>query len=247
MSDILENQIDKLLDQCFDWSEQNESIRWLFSQSTSAALKNKHLTFDKFIFIGKYEYQRFLDEIIDDDWLVNTNRQNTIEAQKQTENIFLRKAKAIEGLTDINHNQEVRTTSLALDHYPKTLEFLNNFALNVGAGKLERAMIVNLKPYSEIGSHIDGGLYYLFRDRYHLVLKSNGSLMQVHNEQSTWHEGEMWWFQNKLFHQAFNNSNENRIHIIFDVLPFNNIGMVSKIRRKIYEKYGVDKKIIENY
>ena len=32
-------------------------------------------------------------------------------------------------------------------------------------------------------------------------------------------EGELWWFDNKAVHDAFNPSAEGRIHVIFDVLP----------------------------
>lgn len=246
MSDILESQLDTLLNQCLDPAQSNEALRWLFSQATSAALKTRHVSFDKFIKMGNFDYTDILNEIVPEDWNDNTNRQNNTD-RVQTESITLRKAKNIDGITDLNYNQDVRTTKAGLDHYPKTLQFLNNFALKQGAGKLERAMIVNLKPRSEISLHFDSGLYYLFRDRYHFILKSNGSVMQVHDEQSTWNEGEVWWFQNKLMHQAYNNSDEDRIHIIFDVLPYNNIGMVTDVRRKTYGNFGVKQDIIENY
>jgi len=32
-------------------------------------------------------------------------------------------------------------------------------------------------------------------------------------------EGELWWFDNKQYHEACNESDEWRIHYIFDLLP----------------------------
>ena len=32
-------------------------------------------------------------------------------------------------------------------------------------------------------------------------------------------EGELWWFDNDQMHEAFNDGDEDRIHIIFDLLP----------------------------
>jgi hypothetical protein len=68
--------------------------------------------------------------------------------------------------------------------------------------------------------HIDYGDYYLKRDRYHLVLDSDGSEMTVAGETSIWKTGELWWFNNRVTHSATNLSKEKwRIHAIFDVLP----------------------------
>ncbi|WP_017314351.1 aspartyl/asparaginyl beta-hydroxylase domain-containing protein [Mastigocladopsis repens] len=68
--------------------------------------------------------------------------------------------------------------------------------------------------------YIDNGEYYKLRDRYHLVLQSqSGSWMKCGNKETLMHEGELWWFDNKQPHEAFNPSEEWRTHIIFDVLP----------------------------
>ena len=32
-------------------------------------------------------------------------------------------------------------------------------------------------------------------------------------------QGELWWFDNKKPHESFNRSDEERIHLIFDLLP----------------------------
>jgi aspartyl/asparaginyl beta-hydroxylase (cupin superfamily) len=67
---------------------------------------------------------------------------------------------------------------------------------------------------------VDGGDYYRIRDRYHLVLVSAiGSPMACGDEEAVMREGELWWFDNKKPHEAFNRSDEGRIHLIFDLDP----------------------------
>jgi hypothetical protein len=41
--------------------------------------------------------------------------------------------------------------------------------------------------------------------------------------------GELWWFNNNMQHEAFNESDDSRIHVIFDVLPRHLIGKVRTV------------------
>jgi outer membrane protein assembly factor BamB/orotate phosphoribosyltransferase len=86
--------------------------------------------------------------------------------------------------------------------------------------RLSRATIVRLKPNSQVFRHIDEGSYYFLRDRFHLVLCSaTGSVLMSGGEQVRMQEGELWWFDNKQFHESYNESDQWRIHYIFDLLP----------------------------
>ena len=85
---------------------------------------------------------------------------------------------------------------------------------------LSRATIVRLKPKSQVFRHIDEGSYYFLRDRFHLVLQSSaGSVLMSGGEQVRMQEGELWWFDNKQYHESYNESDDWRIHYIFDLLP----------------------------
>ena len=83
-----------------------------------------------------------------------------------------------------------------------------------------RISVVRLNPHGKVYPHVDEGDYYKVRDRYHLVLRSpGGSSMNSGGEEVVFRDGELWWFNNKAVHDAFNPSAEGRIHVIFDVLP----------------------------
>lgn len=150
-------------------------------------------------------------------WLLNTSRQDKIKVQRDTNTIFLSSPVARPDL-NVNENQETKLTAVA-NLFPKALAFMEWVAKERGA-ELSRATIVRLKPKSQVSRHIDVGSYYFIRDRFHLVLYSSaGSVLMSGGEQVRMREGELWWFDNKQYHEACNESDEWRIHYIFDLLP----------------------------
>jgi aspartyl/asparaginyl beta-hydroxylase (cupin superfamily) len=150
-------------------------------------------------------------------WLFDTSRQDKIRVQRDTNTIFIRGAVRRPDL-DINENQESRFTEVS-KLFPNAVVFMTEVAKEMNS-HLSRATIVRLKPQSHVLRHTDAGSYYFLRDRYHLVLQSStGSLMITGDERVRMREGELWWFNNKQYHEAHNQSDEWRIHYIFDLLP----------------------------
>ncbi len=150
-------------------------------------------------------------------WLLQTGRQEKIRAQRDTNTIFLSNAVSRPDL-NINENQETQLTPMA-NLFPRAMAFLTEFAAEMNC-RLSRATIVRLKPKSQVYRHIDQGSYYFLRDRFHLVLLSSaGSVLMSGGETVRMQEGELWWFDNKQYHESYNESGEWRIHYIFDLLP----------------------------
>ena len=153
----------------------------------------------------------------DQAWLLNTSRQDKIRVQRDTNTIFLSGPAARPDL-NVNENQESNLTGVSA-LFPKAVTFMTGVAREMNS-QLSRATIVRLKPKSQVSRHIDAGSYYLIRDRFHLVLYSSaGSVLMSGGEQVRMREGELWWFDNKQYHEAHNESDEWRIHYIFDLLP----------------------------
>lgn len=164
--------------------------------------------------------QPFLRDIAASDlWLHNTSRQTKVKVQRETNTIYLRSAvKPFPPGVDGNDVHPSHPTKLAR-HFPHIMEWLQDFAHQIG-GELGRATIVRLTPKGQVYRHIDKGDYYRIRDRYHLVLHSlAGSVLGAGEEWVRMHPGELWWFNNKAPHEAYNESDDWRIHLIFDVLP----------------------------
>lgn len=163
----------------------------------------------------------FLAEIeaIDGVWELNTTRQDKIKVQQEARAISLRgvRKSAING-RERRDVHETRYTTMS-SRFPYTLAFLQSFALERG-GEMSRAKIVSLPPGHRVYPHIDRGEYYAQRDRYHLVLKTGpGCWLKAGEEQVEMRLGELWRFDNKAVHEAYNGSDGDRIHFIFDLKP----------------------------
>jgi orotate phosphoribosyltransferase len=152
-------------------------------------------------------------------WKVNTVRQTTIAVQRETESIFLRAAqRKPDSPVAVEHTHQSART-LHAERFPKVMQWVEAFARRQGA-QLSRVLIAKLQPQGQVYRHHDHGEYYRIRDRYHLVIYSLlGSPMTCGDETVTMRQGEVWWFDNKKPHEAFNRSDDDRIHLIFDLLP----------------------------
>jgi hypothetical protein len=153
-------------------------------------------------------------------WTQDTRRQEQIKVQQETQTIPLRRARRPfpQGVTQ---TRDVHASALTpwAKQFPLILGWIEAFVTDLG-GELGRASIVRLAPYGRVHRHIDHGEYYRHRDRYHLILKSScGSLLIAGEEWARMQPGEVWWFDNKVPHAAYNPSDQWRIHLIFDVLP----------------------------
>ena len=163
----------------------------------------------------------FLDEIdrLDDAWALATGRQEKLQVQREALAIPLRglRKSAIGNRKRANVHESRWTTTSRQFHW--TRAFLDRFAQEQNS-ILGRAKIVCLPAGKRVYPHIDRGDYYRVRNRYHLVLRSTiGSWLKAGDEEVRMQEGELWWFDNKQMHEAFNDGDEDRIHMIFDMLP----------------------------
>lgn len=151
-------------------------------------------------------------------WLYDTSRQDKVNVQRETHSIYLRSAvKPLPlGVTSSNDVHESHYTGMA-QHFPNVLGWAEKFAVEQ-SGELGRVTLVRLAPRGRVYRHIDHGDYYRVRDRFHLILHSpRGSLLNAGEEWVRMHEGECWWFDNKQPHEAYNDSDDWRIHLIFDI------------------------------
>lgn len=192
------------------------------TQTVDASLAGQNHGFANFKLIRRaIDPAPFLAEIaaIDGIWELNTGRQEKVKVQQEALAIALRgvKKSAI-GLRDRRDVHETRATTVSR-HFPFTMAFLQNFALEQ-QGELGRAKIVSLPPGHRVYPHVDRGDYYTLRNRYHLALQTGpGCWLKAGEEQVEMQLGELWQFDNKAVHEAYNGSRGDRIHFIFDLKP----------------------------
>jgi Aspartyl/Asparaginyl beta-hydroxylase len=169
---------------------------------------------------------------IDGIWAVQMGRQSAVLVQKEALAVPLRGlVKSVQGGRPRRDVHESRWTS-GSHRLPLFQEFLKQVAAEED-GVLGRAKIVCLRAGRQVYPHSDGGEYYKVRNRYHFVLKSShGALLRAGDEEVRMQEGELWWFDNKVVHEAKNEGNEDRIHLIFDLLPRHLEAQVMRASRK---------------
>jgi quercetin dioxygenase-like cupin family protein len=152
-------------------------------------------------------------------WGEQTGRQEAVPVQREALAVPLRgmvKSAQCGRLRRDVHESRWTTGS---HRFPLFQEFLKQIASEED-GVLGRAKIVCLPPGRQVHPHTDRGEYYKVRNRYHYVLKSAlGSWLKAGDEEIRMQEGELWWFDNKAVHGARNDGTEDRIHLIFDLLP----------------------------
>lgn len=172
----------------------------------------------------------FIDEIatVQEAWSSATGRQDKIAVQREAKAIPLRglRKSAIgeRKRRDVHESRWTRTS----EPYTHARSFLKAFARRQGA-ELGRAKLVMLPAGRRVYPHTDRGDYYRVRDRYHLVLKSvAGSWLRAGDEEVTMREGELWWFDNKAIHEAWNHGDEDRLHLIFDMLSPDNAKVLAR-------------------
>ena len=165
--------------------------------------------------------QPYLDEIasVAGAWDASTGRQDKIAVQREALSIPLRgvRKSAMGDRKNRDVHESRWTTGSA--NYPVACEFLRTVAQEQDS-ILGRGKIVCLPAGRRVYPHVDRGEYYRVRDRYHFVLRSSmGSWLKAGDEEVRMRVGELWWFDNNQLHEAFNDGDEDRIHMIFDMLP----------------------------
>jgi hypothetical protein len=156
------------------------------------------------------------------EWRLDTSRQNQPNSvHMNTNTYYLRSFKPgwepHEKLAVFPLANSVHVLSIA-DKIMKDLEVVHN-------GKASLAMIVKLLPDSDIIPHADESKYLGIVRRHHIPLKTNKDVMfHVDEESINMKVGECWEINNSKVHYVTNNSHEDRIHMIIDIVPEQYIG-----------------------
>ena len=161
-------------------------------------------------------------------WDMDSGRSETKPAQRETKAIPIRCSEK----TSVLDSMALQSKPIAYrglptpmsERFPVADEFIEQLVKRM-KGSFGRSVITQLRPGGTIHPHIDDRLYWLIRDRYHLVIKSKtGSHFRAGDEEVRMKEGELWWFDPTVTHSVHNDSDEWRIHIVADILSPHSIG-----------------------
>lgn len=178
----------------------------------------------KFNFIKSYDVEELASIVskFDTEWRLDTSRQNQPNSvHMNTNTYYVRSFKP-----GWEPHEKLNVFPLAnsihvlviVDKIIKDLETAHD-------GKVALAMIVKLMPDSDIIPHADESKYLGVVRRHHIPLKTNEEvLFHIDGESINMKVGECWEINNSRVHHVTNNSNEDRVHLIIDILPKQYIG-----------------------
>ena len=155
---------------------------------------------------------------VDGAWNLQTGRQEKVQVQREALTVPIRglRKSCLYGRARRDVQESRWTTGSA--NFPLIRHFIQSVAEDLDC-RLGRAKLVSLPAGHCVYPHIDRGRYYQLHDRYHLVLRSSlGSWLRAGDEEVRMQKGELWWFDNRQIHEARNDGDEDRIHLIFDLL-----------------------------
>jgi aspartyl/asparaginyl beta-hydroxylase (cupin superfamily) len=110
---------------------------------------------------------------------------------------------------------EPETDNLSKEVWSIGEEIRSHFGENARITKL---MLAQLIADGEITAHKDGGNLKKIH-RCHYVLKSNDScIFKIDHKPYSFKEGEVFEFNNQSLHYVKNSGNEDRVHLICDIL-----------------------------
>lgn len=90
---------------------------------------------------------------------------------------------------------------------------------SLGATELGYVLIVALKPDGHVTPHVDEGAYAEHYSRFHIALTdSRWASLTVGEETKVFLQGELWEFNHRVPHSAYNFGSAPRIHLIFDAV-----------------------------
>lgn len=174
--------------------------------------------------LGAIKYEVFKNYELFNQWTLRQDYPGSCHSD--TKSIILRISKGIKPdstLDTINehdymHELECDDWSDNLVLFPKLNELINILWETLDADEVGWVTIVSLPPGKEIAPHPDEGKYCEYYNRFHIPLFTKNSPMSVGNETFNMKEGELWAFNNQLVHSTKNDTDQERIHLIFDAI-----------------------------
>ena len=161
-----------------------------------------------------------LISLFDDEWKLDTSRQDKYHTHVDTESYFVYKT---------NLEWEVGqdfVTELASDNQELVdlVEPIISDLERIHSAKRGNVLFIKLLGGRDIPKHFDGGDYLIKTRRHHVpIITSDETWFGVSKEEKQMQVGECWEINNAKPHFV-NNGQQDRIHLLIDVMPIEEIG-----------------------
>jgi len=156
-----------------------------------------------------------------EEWFINTSRQENYYAHKDTNSYFVYTADLFwkEG-EDFSTEKTSKDKGLLdlIEPIISDLEKIHN-------GVRGMVLLIKLKAGQDIAHHYDSGDYLMLSRRNHIpVVTSDSVFFSVGDDKIKMSTGECWEINNSRTHYVENGSKIDRVHLLIDIMPNEEIG-----------------------
>lgn len=179
------------------------------------------------VFNFKFFKKFNVDEILElcnqftDEWLLDTSRQSKIYKERRnphtdTETYILNDHELSWRLGEKFNPKFISNNNKVLE---SVKPIVNELESHIG-GKVARILFIKLKAGGIVNKHVDSGDYLGTVRRFHIPIITNEEVIyNVGGEFNLMKYGECWEINNFKEHFVENKSDEDRIHLLIDIMP----------------------------
>lgn len=206
------------------------------------APKKENESFNYKLF-GNFNVEKIIEHInkFNDEWLLDSERQSLVYKERRNPHLYTNTY--IIQDHPLNWSYGSKINSVVKDNILMStlFEIINKLEDHV-VGKSARVLLIKLEAGKDVTEHVDNGDYLSTVRRYHIPLITNDKVFYtVNSETISMKKGECWEINNLKPHSVINNSNEDRIHLLIDILPEYCFRSVNNFEKEY------DLRIVENF
>jgi hypothetical protein len=190
---------------------------------------------------------------LNEEWLIDQSRQNMEYPDRRNPHLYTN-TYIIQDHSLAWQNGETFSPVMKDKGLYKIVSPIINELESRMCGKSARVLLIKLGANKDVTGHVDSGDYLNTVRRFHIPIITNQDVFYtVNNEKINMQEGDCWEINNRKIHSVSNDSNEDRVHLLIDIMPEEQFRTVSclddKSKIKIIENFisEEDAKIFIDY
>jgi mannose-6-phosphate isomerase-like protein (cupin superfamily) len=155
------------------------------------------------------------------EWLIDTKRQEMSNIHKETNTYYVYKNNLMWKIGEEFVTKQISDDKVLLE----LLEPIISDLERIHDGVRANVLLIKLTAKENIPIHEDGGDYLMLSRRNHIPIITSGDVVfGVGSERVNMQPGECWEINNYRLHWVDNNSDIDRVHLLIDIMPNEEIG-----------------------
>lgn len=156
---------------------------------------------------------------LDQEWLLDQSRQKMEYPDRRNPHLYTNTHIIQDHPLTWNNGEEFVPVTKNKELYEIVLPIIKELEERM-CGKAARVLLIRLNANKDVTEHVDSGDYLNTVRRFHIAIITNENVFYtVNKEKINMKEGECWEINNRKPHSVDNNSNQDRVHLLIDIMP----------------------------